>query len=80
MMGNNERATPVAGLAGVGRLLTLPVLGRALAPGWSLFWNELLDGAAPGRARTSAALATRVGRAAATRTRTWQWLDATRSS
>jgi len=69
-----------AAIAGVGRLLTLPVLGRTLAPGWSLFWNELLDGAAPGRARTSAALATRVGRAAATRTRTWQWLDNTFSS
>jgi geranylgeranyl reductase family protein len=66
-----------AAIAGVGRFLTLPVVGPALAPGWSVFWNELLDGAAPGRPRTSAALATRVGRAAAARTRTWQWFDNT---
>jgi geranylgeranyl reductase family protein len=64
-------------IAGVGRLLSLPVLGRTLAPGWSVFWNELLDGAAPGRGRTMAGLATRVGRAATGRTRTWEWLDRT---
>ena len=64
-------------IAGVGRLLTLPVLGPTLAPGWSVFWNELLTGAAPGRARTMAALATRVGRAATSRTRTGQWMKHT---
>ena len=64
-------------IAGVGRVLTLPVVGPTLAPGWSVFWNELLDGAAPGRARTAAALATRLGRTVTARTRTWQWLDHT---
>jgi geranylgeranyl reductase family protein len=64
-------------LASVGRVLTLPVVGPTLAPGWSVFWNELLDGAAPGRARTTAALATRLGRTVTARTRTWQWLDDT---
>jgi geranylgeranyl reductase family protein len=69
-----------AAIAGVGRLLTLPVVGRALAPGWSVFWNELLDGAAPGRARTTAALATRLGRTVTARTRTREWLDSTFTS
>jgi geranylgeranyl reductase family protein len=64
-------------IAAVGRMVSLPAVGRALAPGWSVFWNELLDGAAPGRGRTTAALATRVGHAAAARTRTWKWLDRT---
>ena len=35
-------------VSAVGRLLTAPVVGRALAGGWGIFWNELLDGAAPG--------------------------------
>jgi hypothetical protein len=64
-------------IAAVGRLLTMPVVGPTLAPGWSVFWNELLAGAAPGRARTTAALATRVGRAATSRTRTSQWMKHT---
>jgi flavin-dependent dehydrogenase len=64
-------------IAGVGRLLSLPILGRTLAPGWSVFWNELLDGAANGRGRTMAALATHVSRAAVSRTRTSKWLDRT---
>ena len=62
-------------ISGVGRLLSLPVLGAALAPGWSIFWNELLDGARSGPGRTTAALATRVGRASTGRTRTSRWLD-----
>ena len=64
-------------IAGVGRVLTLPVVGTTLAPGWSVFWNELLDGAVPGRARTTAALATRLGRTITARTRTRQWVDHT---
>jgi geranylgeranyl reductase family protein len=64
-------------IAALDRLLTQPLIARALAPGWSVFWNELLDGAAPGRGRTTAALATRVGTAAAARTRAWKLLDRT---
>jgi menaquinone-9 beta-reductase len=64
-------------IAGVGRVLTLPVIGTTLAPGWSVFWNELLDGAVPGRARTTAALATRLGRTITARTRTRQWVGHT---
>jgi menaquinone-9 beta-reductase len=62
-------------IGGVGRLLSLPVVSAAVAPGWSIFWNELLDGAQSGPGRTTAALATRVGRATTRRTRTSKWLD-----
>jgi menaquinone-9 beta-reductase len=44
----------------VARLLTLP-LGPALAGGWALFWNELFDGAPPGRSRAVAGAVTRLG-------------------
>jgi menaquinone-9 beta-reductase len=64
-------------IAAVGRLLSLPVVGRPAAPGWSLFWNELLDGAGPGRGRATARLATHVGRAATARSGVRQWLDHT---
>ncbi len=41
------------------RTLTGPGLGRALAGGWGLFWNDLLAGAAPGTPRVLAAAAQR---------------------
>jgi menaquinone-9 beta-reductase len=44
-----------------GRILTAPVVGRAVAGGWSIFWNDLLVGARPAAARRVAALASRVG-------------------
>jgi hypothetical protein len=44
-------------VAGVGRLLTAPGVGRLLAGGWAVYWNDLLDGAAPGAPRRTAALA-----------------------
>jgi flavin-dependent dehydrogenase len=51
-------------VAATGRLLTAPVIGRAIAGGWALYWNELLDGATPGTARTTAGLATTIARVA----------------
>jgi hypothetical protein len=48
-------------VAAAGRLLTGPGVGAALAGGWALYWNDLLDGAPPGRARLVAAAADRVG-------------------
>ena len=50
--------------AALGRLLTAPGVGRVVAGGWSIFWNDLLEGAAPGPARSLASTAARVGRAA----------------
>lgn len=63
------------GVAILGRLLTAPGLGQALAGGWSIYWNDLLDGALPGRARTVAASAAYLGRAATARSGTRRWLE-----
>ena len=62
-------------MAAVGRLLTAPVLGPTLAGGWGIFWNELLEGAAPGAARTVAGASTRLGGAVTGRTRVARWFD-----
>ena len=49
-------------VAAIGRLVTAPGLGRAVAGGWSIFWNDLLEGAAPGPPRVVASAAAGVGR------------------
>lgn len=64
-----------AAISAAGRILSLPGVGGALAGGWGVFWNELLDGARPGRARTTAQAVTRVGGLITTRTATRRWLD-----
>ena len=61
--------------AAVGRLLTFPGVGRAVSGGWALYWNELVDGAPPGRARTTATAAASLGRALTRRTATARWFD-----
>ncbi|MCU1463627.1 MAG: geranylgeranyl reductase [Acidimicrobiales bacterium] len=61
--------------AALGRLLTAPGVGRMIAGGWSIFWNDLLEGAAPGPARTLASVAARVGRAAMAPSRTHRWFS-----
>jgi geranylgeranyl reductase family protein len=50
-------------IAAVGRAVTSAAVGRAIAPGWALFWNELLDGAGPAPGHRTAAALTSVGRA-----------------
>jgi menaquinone-9 beta-reductase len=67
-------------VSAVGRLLTAPGLGRALAGGWGIFWNELLEGAAPGGARTVARASTRLGAVVTARTRVSRWFDSTYGS
>jgi len=64
-------------IAAVGRMLTAPVLGSALAGGWGIFWNELLDGAAPGSARRVATASTWFGRAVTARTDVSRWFTST---
>ncbi len=59
----------------VAKVLTHPLVGRAVAGGWSVFWNELLDGAAPGPARAAAHAASVIGRAATRHGATGRWLD-----
>jgi menaquinone-9 beta-reductase len=64
-------------VAAVGRVLTAPLVGRALAGGWGIFWNELLDGAAPGGARRVAGASMRFGRAITAHTDVSRWFGAT---
>jgi menaquinone-9 beta-reductase len=62
-------------VSAVGRVLTAPGIGTALADGWGVFWNELLVGAAPGRARTVAAATTWLGRHVTGAGRIARWFD-----
>jgi geranylgeranyl reductase family protein len=64
-------------VAAVGRVLTAPVLGNAIAGGWGIFWNELLDGATAGGARRVATASTWLGRAVTRRTDVDRWFSAT---
>jgi hypothetical protein len=67
---------PVA-VSAIGRLLTAPALGDALAGGWGIFWSELLDGAAPGRPRQVASAVTWLARAVTARTEVARWFLST---
>jgi menaquinone-9 beta-reductase len=64
-------------VSAVGRVLTAPALGSLLAPGWSIFWNDLVDGAQPTVPRKVAAAATGIGRTATARGRMRDWFTAT---
>ncbi len=63
-------------VSAAGRVLTAPVIGRAMADGWGIFWNELLDGAAPGSPHRVAATTTWLGRTATRASRVSRWFDA----
>lgn len=62
-------------IAVIERALTLPGVGHGLAGGWAVFWNELLEGAPPSRARTTAAVITGIGRAATTKSTVRRRID-----
>lgn len=64
-------------LALVSRLSVAAGRSDALAGGWSVLWNELLDGAPPGRHRSMAAMANGVGRIVTSHTATARWFDRT---
>jgi hypothetical protein len=64
-------------VSAVGRALTAPAIGSLLAPGWSIFWNDLLDGAQPTVPRAVAAVAAGIGRTATARGRMRDWFTAT---
>ncbi|MGZ4700865.1 MAG: geranylgeranyl reductase family protein [Ilumatobacteraceae bacterium] len=51
----------------LGRALTLPGLGAAIAAPWALTWNDLIDGAPPGPATATSRLAVGIGRVATSR-------------
>ncbi len=42
-------------VAALGRILTAPAISWAVAGAWAVYWNDLLDGAAPGSRRRGAA-------------------------
>jgi geranylgeranyl reductase family protein len=63
-------------VAAVARFLTAVAGGDSLAGGWAVFWNELLDGAPPGRHRSVAAALTRIGDRATSRTAVARWFEA----
>lgn len=62
-------------ISALGRVLTAPCVGRVLAPGWGLYWNELLDGAVPGLARSTAILADQLGRLVTKKSASRHWFD-----
>ena len=63
-------------VATLARLLMTVARSDAIAGGWSVFWNELLDGAPPNRHQSVAAAATRLGELMTARTSTARWFDA----
>ncbi len=67
-----ERPGAVAAVARV--LLALGQI-ETISGGWSLFWNELLDGAPHGRHRSLAAGATELGQVLTSRTSTARWFE-----
>jgi geranylgeranyl reductase family protein len=64
-----------AAMALVSRILTAPGVGRTVAGGWSLFWNDLLAGAQPRPSRQLAATAFALARLATSRGSTKRWFD-----
>jgi geranylgeranyl reductase family protein len=55
------------------RTLTAPLLGRLLAGGWAVYWNDLTDGATPGSPRAVARLAQGAFAAATSAGATRRW-------
>jgi geranylgeranyl reductase family protein len=60
-------------VAALGRLLTAPGVGKAVAGGWTIFWNELLEGAPPGSARAIASASSLLGNMGTSRTAISRW-------
>jgi flavin-dependent dehydrogenase len=62
--------------ATVTRALTAPGVRSLLAGGWSIAWNDLLDGAQPSVARAVASVATGLGHALTVRSADRRWITA----
>jgi len=60
--------------AALTRGLTTPGVGRSLAGGWSIAWNNLRDGAPPSGAAAIAAAATGLGRVLSSRSSDRRWI------
>jgi menaquinone-9 beta-reductase len=62
-------------VAATARLLTILGRNHLLSGGWSVFWNELLEGAPANGHRAVAAAVTRLGQGITMRSSTAQWFD-----
>jgi hypothetical protein len=56
------------------RSLTTPAVGRPLAGGWSITWNDLLDGAPRSRAAAVATVVAGLGRVLTYRSADRRWI------
>jgi flavin-dependent dehydrogenase len=63
-------------IAALARLLVVAGRVDRIGGGWSVFWNELLDGAPPNSHEALARAVTRAGRAATAHGSTARWLKA----
>lgn len=61
-------------VAALTRGLTAPGVGRTVAGGWAIFWNDLLDGAAPRGATALAASVASLGRVLTARSSDRRWI------
>jgi geranylgeranyl reductase family protein len=61
-------------VAALTRILTAPCVGRTLAGGWSIGWNNLRDGASPSVATGLAATAAGLGHALTARSTDRRWI------
>lgn len=61
-------------VAALTRGLTSPGVGRSLAGGWSIMWNDLLDGARPSSAAGAAATAAGLGHMLTARSADRRWI------
>jgi geranylgeranyl reductase family protein len=62
-------------VAGLTRTITAPGIGATLAGGWSVIWNNLLDGASPSVASGVAGIATGVGYSLTARSSDRRWIS-----
>jgi geranylgeranyl reductase family protein len=62
-------------VAALTRGLTTPGVGRALSGGWSIMWNNLLDGASPSVATGVAATAAGLGHLLTARSADRRWIE-----
>jgi len=61
-------------VAALTRGLTAPGVGRVLSGGWSIMWNNLLDGASPSAATCVATVASGLGHVLTTRSADRRWM------
>ena len=64
-------------ISALGRVVTTPGVSTVLAGAWSIYWNDLLEGARPGLPRAAANTISHLAKAATSRTGTRRWFAET---